>query len=177
MSARIVELSRVVALRNVDPCRSATITSKENPAQAFQFWCGTSGQQYVHSVFGLIGCPELPRANYLLVRRGASGRRTILRIGRTEHDAASLNLAEIRHRGAKLGANEVHVHFLGADERQRRTIERDLRAGLFSEPGVECLVPLRTRLSRRRTRFIARGCALPKPRSAAGTRSDDARLF
>jgi hypothetical protein len=137
MSARIVELSRVVALRNRDQRRTAAIASKDHSAQAFQFWCGASGQQYVHSVFGLIACPELPRANYVLVRREASGRHTILHVGRTEHDAASLNLAEIRHRGAKLGANEVHVHFLAADQRERRNVERDLRAALFSEVGAE----------------------------------------
>jgi hypothetical protein len=136
MSARIVELSRVVALRNRDQRRLAAIASKDSSAQAFQFWCGASGQQYVHSVFGLIGCPELPRANYILVRREPSGRRTVLRVGRTAHDAASLNLAEIRHRGAKLGANEVHVHFLAANECERRTVEQDLRAGLFSEVGA-----------------------------------------
>jgi hypothetical protein len=137
MSARIVELSRVVALRNRDQSRSVAINSKDDPAQAFQFWCGASGQQYVHSVFDLIGCPELPRVNYILVRREGSGRRKILRVGRAEHEAESLNLAEIRHRGAKLGANEVHVHFLAADERERRSVERDLRAGLFSELGAE----------------------------------------
>jgi hypothetical protein len=144
MSARIVELSRVVALRNRDQRRSADIISKEHSAQAFQFWCGSSGQQYVHSVFGLIGCPELPRVNYLLIRREASGRYKILHVGRTEHEAASLNLAEIRHRGAKLGANEVHVHFLAGDQRERRSVERDLRAGLFSELGAERSASLRS---------------------------------
>jgi hypothetical protein len=144
MSARIVELSRVVALRNRDQRRTAAIASKDHSAQAFQFWCGASGQQYVHSVFGLITCPELPRANYVLVRREASGRHTILHVGRTEHDAASLNLAEIRHRGAKLGANEVHVHFLAADQRARRNVERDLRAALFSELAAERSASLRS---------------------------------
>jgi hypothetical protein len=144
MSARIVELSRVVALRNLDRRRSATASGEENPAQPFQFWCGASGQQYVHSVFGLIECPELPRANYILVRRETSGRRTILRVGHSGHEAASLNLAEIRHRGAKLGANEVHVHFLARSDHERRAVERDLRAGLFSELGAERSVSLRS---------------------------------
>jgi hypothetical protein len=144
MSARIVELSRVAALRNRGRSRSAAIASEENPSHPFQFWCGASGQQYVHSIFGLIECPELPRANYILVRREPSGRCTVLRIGRTEHEAASLNLAEIRHRGAKLGANEVHVHFLAGNDRQRRSAECDLRAGLFSELGAERSVSLCT---------------------------------
>jgi hypothetical protein len=143
MSARIVELSRVVALRNADRVRPA-VPGEENPEHPFQFWRGASGQQYVHSIFGLIECPELPPANYVLVRRQASGRRTVLRIGRTGHEAASLNLAEIRHRGAKLGANEVHVHFLAGNDRQRRSVEGDLRAGLFSELGAERSVSLCT---------------------------------
>jgi hypothetical protein len=113
----------------------------EPETQQFQFWSGASAQQYVHSVFSLIGCPELPRANYLLVRHHDGGQRTILRIGRTEHDAPSLNLAEIRHRGARLGANEVHVHFLAGSERQRRVVEFDLRAAHFTRreaEGVSC---------------------------------------
>jgi hypothetical protein len=144
MSARIVELSRVVALRNRGRRQPSATANEENPAQPFQFWCGASGQQYVHSIFGLIECPELPRANYILVRREASGRCTILRVGRIDHEAASLNLAEIRHRGAKLGANEVHVHFLAGNDRQRRSVECDLRAGLFSELGAERSVSLCT---------------------------------
>jgi hypothetical protein len=129
MSARIVELSHVAAIR---AARLNEATESDRSAHQFQFWFGASGRRYVHSVFSLIGCPELPRANYMLVRCDADGRRTVLRIGRTLHAAASLNLAEIRHRGAKLGANEVHVHFLPGTEQQRRAIETDLRAGHFS---------------------------------------------
>ena len=38
----------------------------------------------------------------------------------------SLNLAEIRHNGARLEANEVHVHLLGRTDEQRWQIELDL---------------------------------------------------
>lgn len=136
MSARIVELSRVAAARaaisqNVD------VSLPEPSAQQFQFWAGASGERYVHSVFSLIGCPELPKAVYVLMRRDNNGRGTVLRIGRTEHEAPSLNLAEIRHRGAKLGANEVHVHFLADSRRQRREVESDLRAAHFQELSAE----------------------------------------
>ena len=135
MSARIVELSRVAAAKAaISPEEEAL---QEPSVQQFQFWTGASGQRYVHSVFSLIGCPELPKAVYLLVRRDQHDRRTVLRVGRTRHDAESLNLAEIRHRGAQLGANEVHVHFLAKSERERRRIELDLRAAHFPELSVE----------------------------------------
>jgi hypothetical protein len=109
----------------------------EADGQEFRFWTGSSGQRYVHSVFSLIGCPELPPAVYALFHCDSNGKRTILRVARIEHDAPSLNLAEIRHRGAQLGANEVHVHFLASSERQRRLVELDLRSAHFSEPGSE----------------------------------------
>lgn len=138
MSARIVELSRVAAAR-----AGQDVSLPEPSAQQFQFWAGASGERYVHSVFSLIGCPELPKAVYVLMRCDAQGRRSVLRIGRTEHDAPSLNLAEIRHRGAKLGANEVHVHFLARSTRQRRDVEADLRAAHFHELSVESLTSVR----------------------------------
>jgi hypothetical protein len=102
------------------------------------FWRGASGKRYVHNVYSLIECPPLPKALYLLVRRDRSGRREVLHIGCGESDAPTLNLAQVRRRGATLGANEVHVHFLAASEEERRLITCDLRAGLFgalsSEP-------------------------------------------
>ncbi len=58
----------------------------------------------------------------------------MLHVGRTTHDAQSLNLADIRHRGAKLGANEVHVHMLARSEAERGVIEMDLRTGLGLGP-------------------------------------------
>jgi hypothetical protein len=97
--------------------------------ERFHFWCGGSGQRYVHTVYDLLDCPEVPAANFLLVHRDASGRRSVLAIGHLKHEAASLNLAEIRHRGARLGANEVHVHLLAPSAQERRIVELDLRAG------------------------------------------------
>jgi hypothetical protein len=50
-----------------------------------------------------------------------------------------LNLAEVRHRAAKLGASEVHVHLIADSEAERMLIEMDLQAGCFRamqcEPG------------------------------------------
>ncbi len=135
MSARIVELSRVAAAKAA--VSYADLSLPEPPVHQFQFWAGASGERYVHSVFSLIGCPELPKAVYVLMRSDAGGRRTVLRVGRTEHDAPSLNLAEIRHKGATLGADEVHVHFLARTQGQRRDVEADLRAAHFHELSAE----------------------------------------
>ena len=92
----------------------------------FTFWRGATGIRYVHTVYPLMDCPELPSANVTLVRRHASGRAEVLHICRVEHVAPSLNLAEIRQTAALLGANEVHVHLLADSATERAAIERDL---------------------------------------------------
>jgi hypothetical protein len=98
--------------------------------QAFHYWRGASGRRYLHSVYTLIGCPPLPRANYILVRR-QDGFLTPLAFGQTKDDAISLNLAHLRHQGAKLGANEVHIHLLAETPEERAQIEGDLTEAHF----------------------------------------------
>jgi hypothetical protein len=97
------------------------------------FWRGASAKRYVHTVYSLIECPPLPRAMYLLVHRDKSGQRKVLHIGCGDSDAPTLNLAQVRQRGAQLGANEVHVHFLPSTDSQRQLVMCDLRAGQFGE--------------------------------------------
>lgn len=92
---------------------------------AFRFWEGASGSRYVHHVYSLIGCPQLPASTYLLVGLDADGVRTVLHVGHAEHEAPSLNLAEIRHKGATVGAAEVHVHMLAA-RADRNAVRDDL---------------------------------------------------
>lgn len=97
--------------------------------QRFQFWTGASGQRYVHTIYTLVDCPALSSGNIILVNRDGSGHRTILDIGVLPANSPSLNLAEIRHRGATLGANEVHVHLLSDSEREAKRIAFDLQCG------------------------------------------------
>jgi len=142
MAAAVVDLSEFVARRGPRPRtgnRAPAPRPTERPAATdeqfaspidFCFWQGASGERYVHHVYSLIGCPQVPAANYALFVRDADGTRKVLHVGRTTHDAQSLNLADIRHRGAKLGANEVHVHMLARSEAERGVIEMDLRTGL-----------------------------------------------
>jgi hypothetical protein len=137
MAARIV---RPAALQATAPAPAPVALGLPEEVPALeQVWRGASGHGYTHSVYSLIGCPPLPPASYVLVRRDAHGRRTALRVDLGQSDAPTLNLAQVRQRGAQLGANEVHVHFAAASERERRLVACDLRAGLFgslsAEPG------------------------------------------
>ncbi|MCC7253028.1 hypothetical protein [Hyphomicrobium sp.] len=131
MGARVIQLAEARARRAAPQPQLATLdsTSELNDRDRFHFWSGASGQRYVHTVYDLFECPEVPAANFLLVRRDASGHRSVLAIGHLKHNAGSLNLAELRHRGARLGANEVHVHLLAPSAHERRVVELDLRAG------------------------------------------------
>lgn len=106
--------------------------------QAFHYWRGASGRRYLHSVYSLIGCPAMPQANYILVRRQDDGTRIPLMIGQTTADALTLNLAALRHEGAKRGANEVHIHLLAETARERASVEADLRAGRSETLPIAC---------------------------------------
>ncbi len=101
--------------------------------QRFQFWTGASRQRYVHTIYKLLDCPGLSTGNIMLVLRDDDGQRTVLDIFALGLNTPSLNLAEIRHRGATLGANEVHVHLLADSEREAKRIAFDLQCGHFAD--------------------------------------------
>jgi hypothetical protein len=126
MSARIIELAAFRARRSQTTEAVAETVVRAN---RFHFWTGASGKRYVHTVYELLECPPLPAANYVLVRREPGARRKILCIGRVSNAADSLNLAEIRQRGAELGADEVHVHLLAESAKLAKLVEFDLRTG------------------------------------------------
>jgi hypothetical protein len=132
MAAQIISLAEyksghavALALRG----EQALLDGAADLALRFHFWSGASGRRYVHTIYSLVDCPAVPAGNYILVHRDAEGRRLVLAIGRVGNAAASLNLAEIRRRGAELGANEVHVHLLAPNAKLSRLIETDLRSG------------------------------------------------
>ena len=142
MSALVIDFtaaSRSARVQARMPTPSAAGAGRRLPAQdsadtaSFQFWTGASGRPYVHTIHGLIECPEVPDACYILVKRLPSGVRKVLHVGQLEHHYASLNLAEIRHKGATLGASEVHLHFLAEDAAQRSEIVQDISAALSGE--------------------------------------------
>lgn len=142
MSARIFQLddyrrrkasdgpAAVSMLQPVE--RAASLDVPSGLASSFHFWSGASGRRYVHTVYPLRDCPELPASNFVLVHRDDRGRCSALAVGRLSHRSASLNLAEIRQRGARLGASEVHVHLLAEGSRQMKVIEQDVRSATFT---------------------------------------------
>jgi len=131
MAARILNIAPV-RHRKPTPQPVALGVPQDLPSR-LHFWRGASAKRYVHTVYSLIECPPLPRAIYLLVHRDKDGQRKVLHIGHGGSDAPTLNLAQVRQRGAQLGANEVHVHFLADTDEQRRLLMCDLRAGQFGE--------------------------------------------
>ncbi len=115
------------ALRWVPAYEAARVCSEVEFPHSLQYWSGASGKRYLHVVYSLIDCPALPKANYILVHRHDDGSRVALAFGQTMDDAVSLNLAHLRHEGAKRGANEVHIHLLADTPRARDAVEADLR--------------------------------------------------
>ena len=97
----------------------------------FHYWEGLTGSRYLHSVYSLQDCPELPKANYIMVRKLENGEAIPLFIGQTIADATSLNLAHIRQKAARLGANEIHIHVMTDSHKERADVERDLLKGQF----------------------------------------------
>lgn len=132
MSARIIELAAVRAKRrDVRPRTAKAAGQPVVNCENFYFWQGSSTTRYVHTIYSLLECPEVPNTNYLLVKLDDKGHRTVLAVGLALHDAPSLNLAEIRQRGAQLGATEVHIHMLAKSIKQAKLVEFDLRAALI----------------------------------------------
>lgn len=117
-------LKRIIPMDN----EPAKICAEHRFRRAFHYWFGASGERYLHTVYPLVECPELPRANFILVGRDADGARLAIRVGQTRDDAGSLNRARLRHLGALLGAVEVHVHLLAENREERCAVEADLRA-------------------------------------------------
>lgn len=128
MSAVLIDLA---AARMGRACRPAAtprpdVSRHRMLTHDFTFWRGATGARYVHTIYPLLECPELPGANVILVRRHQSGRAEVMHIGRVEEAAQCSNLAVIRHKAAQLGANEVHVHLLAKCAEERAAIEHDL---------------------------------------------------
>lgn len=70
----------------------------------------SSGSAYTRTAYLLVECPPVAYGQrYILVGHGDGGRRSALGIGRALSGSETLNLAEIRHQAACLGATEVHV--------------------------------------------------------------------
>src|SRR5262249_18877631 len=128
MASHIV---RLAPPRGHPPSRRPVLPRTPQTPARVHFWQGASGRRYRHGVYSLLDCPPQPRTVYLLVRRDLNGAATVLGIHAAVSEAPTLNLAQIRQRGATLGANEVHAHALESGDEAGHTIVCDLRAGVF----------------------------------------------
>jgi len=106
----------------------ATISTTGEIGQSYHYWRGATGRRYLHTVFPLLDCPEIPKANYIIVARGSTDARQALEIGQTFDHAGSLNLAHLRQRAAQLGGCEIHIHVLAETPSGRNSVEADLRS-------------------------------------------------
>ena len=114
-----------------DAGNAPALLELNNIGHGFHYWDGLTGARYLHSVYSLQECPELPKANYIMVRKLDNGEAIPLFIGQTIADATSLNLAHIRQKAARLGANEIHIHVMTENHKERSEVERDLLKGQF----------------------------------------------
>ncbi len=115
-----------VSVEYVNPNEPLFVSNDHELENAFHFWQGTSGKRYIHSVYSLFACPQLPKANFILVKRDQEGNCTALQIGQTTEKSNSLNLAFLRKSAATLGANEVHVHVMSKTDFERNMVRLDL---------------------------------------------------
>ena len=130
MSAEIIEFFEARARRS-HRARGRLQTSPSVAADCeFLFWSGASGARYVHTVHSLLACPELPSCTYVLAYCAPSGEREVLAVGQLTGTVPSLNLAELRHRGARLGANEIHVHLLAGTRAERHRVVLDIKGSV-----------------------------------------------
>lgn len=106
----------------------ATISTTGEIGEKYHYWRGATGRRYLHTVFPLLECPEIPKANYIIVNRDRSGARKPVEVGQTYDRVGSLNLARLRQRAALLGADEIHIHVLAETQNGRNSVEADLRA-------------------------------------------------
>ena len=127
MAAQILELP-VERRRGRRRRPSTPIHSIAVHADRMQFWRGASGRSYPHTVYGLIECPPVPAAVYVMVGYEGKAKAKALRVGRVDHAAESLNLAELRRIGATLGADEIHLHLIAGESTDALAIELDLKA-------------------------------------------------
>src|SRR5581483_4838598 len=77
---------QLLPIRAYEPAR---IYSQIDLPISFHYWRGASGKPYLHLVYSLLGCPAVPRANYVLVRSEVYGRCVARAFGQTKSDATS----------------------------------------------------------------------------------------
>lgn len=102
---------------------SAKLPGDAGFGERFWYWRGASGRSYIHSIYPCGGCPPLPGAVYLAVRR-LGGYREVLSVGRFScvwDESESLFPPPV---------NEIHVHLLARSGTAAEAVMDDLRGAL-----------------------------------------------
>jgi hypothetical protein len=115
----------------------AEITAKGRVAQHFHYWLGTSGKPYLHTVFDMKNAPHYADALILAVRRNGSDRTPVL-LARTGKMPETLFSGARFARALACGANELHIHLMGKDEKALKNTEADM-AYLLTAPASQKL--------------------------------------
>ena len=127
MAARILKLP----VDRMHGCEARPVSTSNQLASQFErlrFWRGASGRCYPYAAYRLIECPPVTAATYVMVQRPEAGPAKVLRVGHVRHAAATLNLAELRHIGASVGADEIHLHFVAGEVADVLAVELDMKA-------------------------------------------------
>jgi hypothetical protein len=111
------------------------VTSYDQPPLLpSHWWQGRSGRWYIHTIFPINALPELWACNYILARPKWDGTREPFYIGQTKDGETRLGVT--RHEkfapALRLGASELHAHFLANSRQERLDIETDLRHGHYT---------------------------------------------
>jgi hypothetical protein len=108
---------------------SSAFLADTGPDGRFWYWQGASGRKYIHTVYPANGCPPLPGAVFVAVKR-TGALRTVLALGLI---GAGEGVPEIR------GCDEMHVHLLSGSRAEAEAVLSDLRQGLaaIAVPALE----------------------------------------
>lgn len=109
---------------------SATLPDDSGLGERFWYWCGASGQRYIHSIYRRDLCPPVAGAVYVMVR-STGGQRRAVSVGRFNADGT---IAGSGVPGGSAGDEEIHVHLLARDEDGARLVLRDLQAAMAALP-------------------------------------------
>jgi hypothetical protein len=99
-------------------------------------WEGQSGAVYAHAIWPFADPRVTWPANYIFVRRGRNGARTPLFIAHTDNMTQRWKdqLGNVVDAAARLGANELHLHWIAVDRAAVEADLRKLRPSLLSAP-------------------------------------------
>lgn len=106
--------------------QGSPLTAKlpEDPGlgERFWYWCGASGERYIHSIYRRELCPPVPGAVFVQVRsRGSS--RYAANVGRLDSQGALSGLDSAALPGEE---EEIHLHLLARGDAGAECVLRDL---------------------------------------------------